>query len=118
MQDGYEPGCTATVATGFEEYTADFSLDMTAALGTATGTINGLAEPEDFATLSFRRIQNCGNGNVVIEVESVNVAEGGSYNFSLPAGDYQLVVSSAGEATQVFNIGIVDSTETVQDINF
>jgi hypothetical protein len=36
--------------------------------------------------------------------------------FYLPT--YQLVVSSAGEATQVFDIGIVGNTDTVQDINF
>ncbi len=118
VQAGYEPGCTEAVATGFEEYTADFSLDLAAALGTATGTINGLETDEDSATLSFRRTQNCGNGDVTIEVELVNVGEGGSYNVSLPAGDYQLVVSSAGETTQVFDIGIADSTETVQDIDF
>jgi hypothetical protein len=119
VQDGYEPGCTERIATGFEEYTADFPLVEAAALSTVTGTINGLVEPEDdFATLSFRKTQNCENGEVTIEVKSVNVGEGGTYNVTLPTGNYQLVVSAEGEATQVFAIAVLDGTATVQDINF
>ena len=119
VQAGYEPGCTETVATGFEEYTANFSLDLAAALGTVAGTINGLVEPEeDFATLSFRKTQNCENGQVTIEVKSVNVGEGGTYNVTLPAGNYQLVVSAEEETTQVFAIAVTEGIETVQDINF
>jgi hypothetical protein len=117
MQDGYEPDCVETAATGFEEYGVDFSLTA-AASGTATGTINGLAAPENFATLSFRQELDCGSGNVPVEVKAINVAEGGSYTVPLPAGDYQLVVSSAGEETQPFNIGIEDNMETVLDISF
>ena len=37
---------------------------------------------------------------------------------ALPARNYQLVVSAEGETTQVFAIAVLDSTATVQDINF
>jgi len=117
MQDGYEPDCVETAATGFEEYGVDFSLTA-AASGTATGTINGLAAPENFATLSFRQELDCGSGDVLVEVKSINVGEGGSYTVPLPAGNYQLVASAAGETTQEFDLSIEDGIETVKDISF
>jgi len=118
VKEGYEPSCAETVATGFEEYRADFSLAAAAGLGTATGTVSGLAADDDFASLSFRQTLDCGSGDVQVEVHFVNFAEGGTYNVTLPAGDYELVVFAAGEATQVFDIQIKDGMETVQDINF
>ena len=118
VKEGYEPSCAEKVATGFEEYTADFTLAAAAALGTATGTVSGLAANDDYASLSFRQTLDCGSGDVQVEVHFVNFAEGGTYNVTLPAGDYELVVSAEGEATQVFAIQILDSMETVQDINF
>jgi hypothetical protein len=113
VQDGFAPGCAETTATGFEEHTAHFSL-AAAATGTAAGTISGLVGDDPYAILSFRAVLNCGT----VEVKSVNVAEGGSYDVLLPAGDYQLVAWAAGADTQEFPITIVDSTETVEDIAF
>lgn len=121
VQEGYEPACVETAATGFEEYAADFSLELAAASGTAAGTVEGLAVPEDFAVLSFRRQLDCGTGvDVPVEVKAINVAEGGSYSVSLPAGNYQyqLVASAAGEDTQEFDLSIEDGVDTVLDINF
>lgn len=124
VKQGYEPACIEVKATGFMEYIANFSLTSTASsdLGMVFGEVNGLETSEDSASLSFRQSINCGNGSVQIEVLSINVAEGGAYTVTLPAGTYQLVASTYGEFTQeheveVFALG-TQPLGTLQDITF
>jgi hypothetical protein len=126
MAAGFLPECVEVAAEFFEAYTADFFLDPVVEAGTLSGLVSGLAAPEDSATISIRQPVDCGSGLVMIEVASVNIVNDTVYGpIALPAGTYQIVASSDGETTQVFGdidgvggIVVVDTTETVQDIDF
>ena len=73
--------------------------------GNVHGNVNGLNTTEDSATLSFRQMIDCGNGDVEIEVLAINVAEGGAFNVTLPVGTYHLVASSRGESALINRLG-------------
>ncbi|MDH3391615.1 MAG: DUF4382 domain-containing protein [Desulfobulbaceae bacterium] len=117
-QEGYMPECQVldSTSTGIMGYTMDFTLTPASATGTFVGSVNGLAAPGDSALFSIRQTNTtCG----MIEVESFSLAEGAtSTPVILPAGIYEVVVSADGEVTQVWNIEVVDSAETVMDAYF
>lgn len=114
-QEGYLPACQEVEAQFFENYVADFSLTDEPEIITIKGTVSGLAADEDAALLTVRMRMDCGSGDVMVDVASIMVAEGGIYELNLPAGTYDLVASSAGEITQVF--GDL-SADTELDITF
>lgn len=53
---------------------------------------------QQHVTLSFIRIGACGVEDA--EIDSLNVADGGTFGFDLPAGDYRVVTTTYYEATQ------------------
>jgi hypothetical protein len=115
---GYVAECGVTVAAGQTEQLADFELTALGD-GNAPGFVSGGVEvnggsSEDYVTISFRA-PGCG-GN--IEVKSINVGTGGTYNQVLPSGTYEVVASSDGKVTEVSPSIVVDSgATTVLDIN-
>ena len=114
-REGYLPACQEIAAQFFEEYGADFSLTAATESITISGTVSGLAAEEDSAHLSIRQTADCGSGDVMIEVASTMVAEGGSYSITLPLGTYDVAASAVGETTQV----IEDiSSNTTLDVVF
>lgn len=117
-KDGYEAQCAAIDALGSQEYVHDFILIPVAGSGTVSGTVTGLAGAEDSATISVRRLLDCGSGEVPVQVDSINVAEGGDFVFTLPPGDYSLVASAAGQITSVYEIAVTADQDTLQNINF
>jgi hypothetical protein len=87
----------------------------------ATGNIHGTVTIIDglidqHATLSFREIAQCEGSteDEQIEVESVNVGSGGSYDRSLPVGSYHVVAFTYDRTTQEFDV----DTDTRLDISF
>jgi hypothetical protein len=48
----------------------------------------------------------------MIIVKSVNIVAGGDYSVDLPAGDYQVVVSSFGMVTQTADVSVTSGVET------
>jgi hypothetical protein len=109
--EGYQPACQEVGAQFFEEYVADFSLVAETEFMSISGTVAGLATDEDSAILSIRQSIDCGSGNVKIEVASVRVAnDTSSEGITLPVGIYDVVVSTEGEETQVFE-GVNTDTE-------
>lgn len=89
--------------------------------GTVTITGGGL---ENYAKLSFREeavCPTCVNGEL-IEVKGINMLNGAVYTVALPPGDYTLVASSFGYATQTLQpVSVtVENPEqpTVADIDF
>jgi hypothetical protein len=102
--EGYLPACQVLEAEWyFDNDDADFAL--TAETETSIEldiSVSGLptGTEDDTALLSFRQTKNCGQGDVIIEVDSLTV-ENGDYSRTLPAGTYDLVVSAQDKSTQV-----------------
>jgi hypothetical protein len=112
-KDGYAPECQVLNFTQPTE-NADFTL-IPATTGTLVGSVTGLAA-EDSAFFSIRQVHSsCG----VIEVASASVVNSASFEpLTLPAGTYQIVVSSDGKTSQEITVEVVDSVEAVLGINF
>jgi hypothetical protein len=115
VQAGFLPGCAAVSLTADDLVTVDFSLIADAALpGTVAGTVTLTGAPVDqHSTLDFRQEMTCENvlTATMVTVKSVNVLAG-AYSVDLPAGDYQVVVSSFGMATQTADVTVVTGTVT------
>ena len=75
---------------------------------------------EQYATISFRKTTLCfdNTADEEIEVVSINVLNGSSYNIQLPVGDYTLVASTFGEDTIEISINITDGAVVDQPIVF
>jgi hypothetical protein len=110
-KDGYSPECAAIVAVTNGSHTQDLELDTAASTHTIVGGIsitNG--SDEQHVTISFRQSTQCsGQAEYIdIELKSVNVANGGTYLESLPAGAYIVVASTYNETTQSVEVDITD----------
>jgi len=115
-KQGYNPYCAIIVATSSDSDPEDFTLSA-ASTGTITGDVMIYGGYEDqHVTLSFRQIAQCEGSaeDQQIEVESVNIASGGSYDKSLPVGSYHVVAFTYGRTTQEFDV----DTGTALDISF
>jgi hypothetical protein len=102
--DGYLPACEEVAAQYYEELAGvDFSLiPETAPPVTIKVSVAGLDNTEETTVLlSIRQTMECiPEADTIVEVASMMVAEDGEYSFTLPAGTYDLVASTAGKTTQ------------------
>jgi hypothetical protein len=105
---GYEEGFlvfykkdTKIVIALRETQTHDFDLTPASSTGplTISISISGVDPEEQYATVSIRQGATVGGILEQIEVRSFNVADGGTFNLSLPYGDYTAVVSSYSKGT-------------------
>jgi len=97
---GYLPACQVLEAEWyFDNDDADFTLTLADEIRSINVTVAGMDTEEDTALLSFRQTQKCGEGDVMIEVASMNVTNG-VYPISLPAGTYDVVASAVEKTTQ------------------
>ena len=102
---GYQPVCQAvTLSAGMTVENEDFSL-----VATLTGTVEGTvsvseADADQSVTIDFLRSGDCTDLTQVINVKSVQVGNGGTYSVALPAGNYQVVTSTSGKATQTVDV--------------
>ena len=101
----YSPvmGCAVSLIEGQTAEGYDFSL--TSAL---TGTVSGNviiagADWDQYATISFRQSVDCGGIETQIEIKSLNVIRSGFYSVELPVGSYDVVASTSGKASIIFN---------------
>ena len=98
--EGYLPECQVLEAEWyFDNDDADFTLTLADEIRSINVIVAGMATEEDTALLSFRQTQKCGEGDVMIEVASMNVTNG-VYPISLPAGTYDVVASAVEKTTQ------------------
>ena len=98
--EGYLPACQVLEAEWyFDNDDADFTLTLADEIRSINVTVAGMDTEEDTALLSFRQTQKCGEGDVMIEVASMNVTNG-VYPISLPAGTYDVVASAVEKTTQ------------------
>lgn len=119
-REGYLPACTAVSLAAGAKPTINFGLaSATLPLGTISGTITITgADLEQYATIDFRQTIDCGIGLTTVSVNTVNIANGGSYAFDVPAGSYQVVASTYGETTQVSTVSVAAGSTITQHIVF
>jgi len=104
-KDGYDSACVhsfnATIPGTYSDL--DLYLEPPDSSGTVLGTvtING-GSLEQHVTLSFVQIGACGVEDA--EIDSLNVADGGTFGFDLPAGYYRVVTTTYYEGTQKCSI--------------
>lgn len=120
VQAGFLPGCTAVGLTADSVNTVDFSLvadDLDPGFVAGNISIAGGAE-DQHTTIDFRQEVSCGGGlpASMVSVKTVNVAAG-DYTVELPAGDYQVVVSSFGMTTLSASVTVI-STGTTENVSF
>ena len=115
-KEGFIPACTQVEAEFYEPEIADFTLTVVDTTGTFAGSVTGLATVDDSALFSIRQAHDpCG----MIEVASVSVAnDATSAPIILPSGTYEVVVSSEGETTQVFDVEVTDGGDEVLEVDF
>jgi len=107
-RDGYLPACTAVSLQPDSRTTADFALTPVPENGTGelTGTVSiAGASADQVVTVDFRQEVTCDGASTttLITVASVNVANGGGFDVTLPVGDYQVVAYTAGQTTLVLD---------------
>lgn len=101
----YEAACKAVSIVEAETVTTvDFSLTpLTTTTGTITGTISIPAveegEEDPYAVLSVRQDLACGETTETVIVKTDQIAAGGTYEFTLPTGNYTIVATSDGYET-------------------
>jgi hypothetical protein len=121
---GYDPEvkCSVSLASGDVVENYDFTLTLAQTTGTVFGDVSITGgQPDQYATLSFRQSVDCNNDgtdDTEIEVESLNVVNGGSYTLILAAGSYDLIASSYGEVTQNFQVDIVETPNTQASVTW
>jgi len=100
---GFNPvvECAVSLTGGQVTEAHDFTLTSV-----RTGTVSGNviiagADFEQFATISFRQIVNCGGTDTEIEIKSLNVIRNGFYSIELPVGFYDAVVSTPGKVSVI-----------------
>ncbi len=115
-KDGYAPYVrTAKIAAAAGEVvTEDFDLGAADTGTLAGGPVSipgGVAE--DHATVSVRKAATVGGAPEQIEVKSIGVTNGASFDaLILPVGDYTAVVSTAGKASIELPFTIAKGLET------
>jgi hypothetical protein len=119
VQDGYLPACSVVTLPSGSQNTADLALTPVAAdPGALSGTVSiAGASADQVVTVDFRQEITCAgaSASTMITVKSVNVANGGSFNVTLPAGNYQVVASTANQTTQVLD-NVTVTTATTADL--
>jgi len=97
---GYDPACVS-ITTGSGETVLGADLVLLGPKGTGTVTVTVSipgGAPEQVVTLSFRKTAKCGSSpeETVIEVKSLNLADGATHSEELTPGDYIVHASTAG----------------------
>ncbi len=117
-KDNYGPACAEVDALPDSSHTQDFQLASTST-GTMLGDVtiaNG--SEEQHVTISFRQSTQCSSEIKGIELKSINVLKDGSYNESLPEGNYVVVASTHNETTLSVGEGIKAGVDTVLNFDF
>jgi hypothetical protein len=119
VKDGYLSACSAVALVPPSLRTVDFTLELApTAPGSVTGTASiGGASADQVVTIDFRQEATCegASGPAMITIKSINVANGGSFEEALAAGNYQVVASTFGKTTQVVD-NVVVTTAVVTDL--
>jgi len=102
--------------------TQDFSVDALepAELGKLEGSVS-IANPaaDAYVTISVRQTVTLTSGEVMIELWSANVQDGGNYSIDLPAGTFVVVATTSGKPTfEATGIAVTAGATTALPIAF
>jgi Domain of unknown function (DUF4382)/Carboxypeptidase regulatory-like domain len=99
--NGYAPKCREITLLAGDAPPLDIVLSPAVSTGTLSGlvTITEPATPGLYATLSIRQSTTCDGIPAIVEIKSINVADGSTYTTSLPTGNYSVVASSYSKPT-------------------
>ena len=122
--DGFLPACDSLALATNDQQLLDF--DLTAAdpemIYSLSGEVTVTFPDEDQSvTLTFYQEVTCNDAtSATVVVRELNVAAGGSYEVSLPAGEYKIVATTIDEdeveSTIEFSINL--DTNLVENFNF
>ncbi len=116
VKDGFLPQCRRVTALTGTTKIEDFTL-IPADSGTLTITIGGLTALDDSVTISVRQTNLCGSSlSTLYEVASPSFAEDGSYDISLPVGDYTVVAYGENHTPISVQRDILSNTTTVFNV--
>lgn len=107
-KQGFSPSViTLTTTAGSTTAGQDFALAI-ASDGNMTGSATiADGDTETYVTISIRQSVSINGAEVVIEVASLNVVNGGTYSMILPAGTYTVVSSAFNHTTQQADVTVV-----------
>lgn len=111
VKQGFSPSViTLTTTAGSTTAGQDFALAI-ASDGNMTGSATiADGDTETYVTISIRQSVSINGAEVVIEVASLNVVNGGTYSMTLPAGTYTVVSSAFNHTTQQADVTVVAGT--------
>lgn len=125
---GYLPACETAETSSGEPWSQEFVLTAAPAEATLTGIVSiEDGYPEQPVTISVQKQVDCSGVEHPVEIFREQVANGGSYLFTLPAVEdiapagqkYTVVVSSIGEQTRTFeDVALPADQTTTLDVNF
>lgn len=116
--DGYDPACTQVEPTSDADWTEHILLVASSTGATLTGGVSVIdGHDEQPVEISVRQALYCYDETLLVEVLSDQIANGGSYSFNLPDGNYRVVASSIGETTQAVDVSLADGGTVVQDFD-
>lgn len=117
-KEGFAPLAFNLKAEAGQTYTQDFALVAAPDTGTVDVSVSGTG-PDVYATVSFRQQVTLNNVDVIIEVASINVVDGGPYPVVLPVGDYTVVFSTPDRLSQEITPVHVDpNAHTAASVTF
>lgn len=116
VRDDYLPTCSEISLPPSTQYAADFALTLAP---TPPGAISGSvsiadAGADQVVTLEFRQELTCDGAAAptMITVRSLNVANGGAFDVTLPDGTYQVVAATAGRTTRAVDTVVTTAATT------
>jgi hypothetical protein len=119
---GYAPKCRYIEVEPNAAYGMDDMILTSTEVGTLEGQVNVDPGTEDTSvSISVQQSTVCegGIGITQIEIISLNIADGGGYEISLPVGSYKIVAETEDYDPQAYDpVDIADGGKTTLDINF
>lgn len=115
---GFQPLCHTVNLTVETPTVQDFSLTA-AVTGTISGTVDiSSAMTDQHVTIDFRQAGHCNDPTAMINVKTLEIADGGTYAVDLPVGDYRVVASSSGETTMIADISVLQNATIAHNVVF
>jgi hypothetical protein len=116
----YNPAVKCAVSLSAKQVAQGYDFALTPS---RTGTVSGNlvisgAEPDQYATISFRQFVDCGGTDPRMAIKSLNVINGGLYSVRLPVGFYDAVISTDGKDSMIqVDVGVMEGEDNNFSVN-